>query len=110
VNSIGVLKMDTLIIRAIKNALGSNIHSFEVRLDEELVDDEDAYSATFSFEPKPLDHPEAKLVNAQKHSFQFDVDKDDSSVYMIWGEDDQVEVSAANIYASLYWYQITEAA
>jgi len=100
--------MDTLIIRSIKNALGSKLHQFEVRLDEILVDDDDVYSATFSFEPKPIDHPEVKLVDVEKHIFQFDVDKDDNSVYMIWGEDDQMEVSAANIYASLYWYQITE--
>jgi hypothetical protein len=102
--------MDTLIIRAIKSALGSKIHHFEIRLDEVLVDDSDVYSATFSFEPKPIEHPEVKLVNVEKHSFQFDVDKDDDSVSMIWGEDDQMEVSAANIYASLYWCQITEPA
>jgi len=99
--------MNELIIRSIKNALGTKIHDFKIRLDEVLVDD-DIYSATFSFEPKPIDHPEVKLVNANKHIFQFDVDKDDNNVYMIWGEDDQMEVIAANIYASLYWYQITE--
>jgi len=100
--------MNELIIRAIKNALGPRIHQFEVRFDESLVDDCCVYSATFSFEPKPLNNPEIKLINPAKHSFQFDVDKDDNEVYMIWGEDDQMPVSAANIYASLYWYQVTE--
>lgn len=106
----GNIKMNELIIRSIKHALGSKIHLFEIRLDEILVDDDDVYSATFSFEPKPINNPEVKLVGAEKCSFQFDVDKDDNSVCMIWGEDDQVEVSAANIFISLYWYQITESA
>ena len=102
------IKMNGLIINAIQDALGSKMNRFEVRVDELLVDDEDTYSATFSFEPKPIEHPDVNLINADKHSFQFDVDKDDNNVYMIWGEDDQMEVSAANIYSSLYWYQITE--
>lgn len=100
--------MEQLVIRAIKSAMGSRINQFNIRLDEVLVDDSYTYSATFSFEPKPPNHPEVRLVNSTKHSFQFDIDKDDNSVYMIWGEDDQMEVSEANIYASLYWYQVTE--
>lgn len=100
--------MDTIIIRAIKNALGPSIHLFDVRLDSVLVNDNDVYSADFSFEPKEIDHPEVRLVNAEKHVFQFDVDKDDGAVQMIGVEDSPYEVSAANIFAFLYWRQITE--
>lgn len=101
-------KMNNLIINSINSALGSKNKRFKIRFDEVLVDDEYLYSATFSFEPKPIKHPDVILVNAEKHCLQFDLDKDDNNVYMIWGEDDQVEVSAENIYSSLYWYQITE--
>lgn len=98
--------MDTLFIRHIKNALGAHIHSFEIRLDEVLNEDEDSYSCTFSFEPKQVEGREYK-VTGEKHSLEFCVY--DGDPCLIVGEDTDVEISFGNIYAQLYWLEATEA-
>jgi len=99
--------MEQIIIRSIKSALGSQIHNFEIRFEESLDDDIDYYSATFSFEPKQVEGQEY-VVTGGKHSMQFDVDGGEA--FLIFGEDTQMEVSAANIYAQLYWNEATREA
>ena len=101
------MSMNELILSVIKKALGSNESLFEIKFDECLVDDEDIYSATFSFKPNPTTWEDSRTVGG-KHSLQFDVEKDGDDVYLIYGEDDQVDVSIGNIYGLLYWHEAIE--
>ena len=97
--------MNEKIIRAIRSALGSGIHHFEIRFSELLVEDGDYYSATFSFNPNQIENQEFKVVGGIQN-IQFDVT--DSDVSIIFGEDDEMEVTALNIYKMLYWSEVTK--
>lgn len=101
--------MDELIRDAIFEALSGHANFFTVELGEILVDDDDLYSVTFSFAPKPIVGDEC-IVSGKKHFLQFDVDKVENKLYLVFGEDTHHDVTFAHIYAQLYWCEATEGA
>lgn len=103
--------MNDLILSTIKTAMGNTERFFDIEIADELVNDEDIYCVLVSIKPKPIDHPECRLINDTPFHAEFTIEKDTpDEVQMILGEDDPKDVTAASIYAAMYWTVVTEAA
>lgn len=95
-----------LIDGVIKSTLGEQAKYFKINHFEVIEDDDDYHASLFSIEP-------IKIVTDGVESdgkdciIQFDIDKSDNSICMIWGEDSEHPVTTENIFKYLYWNEIT---
>ena len=97
-----------IVLSAIKQAMGRHVNYFEIMDDETLEDSEDIYSITVFFNPKKIEIEDGKVCSeGQTLIFQI---SDDEDPVLIIGEDTEQEITAANIYASLYWGEVVKAA
>jgi hypothetical protein len=96
-------KESELIIKTINEAMGSHLEYFNIWLMEVTEDDGDQFSAIVSFEPKAVKDKEYVVVGG-RCVLEFCVDDGEA---FIAGEDNQVDISLASIYAQLYWNEAT---
>ena len=95
------------ILIAIKEALGIHQEYFDITEGDVLENDEQLFSMTVGIKPKEIDIPDGKITGIQQY-LEFNIN-DDGEMSLIISEFHEVNISAGNIYAALYWGEATKA-
>lgn len=93
------------ILDEINSCLGESSKHFVIEHSETYDESEDDISISVSFTPRADIVIEDGKVDGRTQSIQFNNSKDESPV-MIIGEDTEVDITAKDIYACLYWGEV----
>lgn len=98
-------KLTKQILDEIISCLGERAKHFIIEHDETYDQTDDEISISVSFTPRADIEIEDGKIEGKTQSIQFNNSNDESPV-MILGEDTEVDISAKDIFACLYWGEV----